>query len=179
MKQAILSFSKCKVLLAVLPEGATHPQQTHIYHGEDPIVFHVGEQTGSFYFDGFVDTLGKLSDLTEEQCAEIVDSWQRYFPTTHTVYCNYNYPVEYDAIKGKEQQWSHPFGKARESFLSKMEAEGYYTKAPEVKEEPSDFGPGWNMGYGGFPQRIVEEMDRLSARTFPPDQTYVFIIIKE
>lgn len=41
MKQAVLTFEKKRVLLAELPEGAYGVCQTHIYHGEDPITFHI------------------------------------------------------------------------------------------------------------------------------------------
>lgn len=165
MKQAILSFGKADVLLRV-PD----PDQAWVIENMHPNIMTSDGRDWEY--------LGKLSELTEEHFAEIVDCWQRYFPATHTVYCNYNYPVEYDAIKGKEQRWSHPFGKARESFVSKMEAEGYYTKNPYAETRLS-FSRCSAKDKRVFTDLVKQRRENAEARTFPPDQTYVFIILKK
>lgn len=148
MKQAILTFDKCQILLV---EG--DKELLKIISKSHLVTF--GETTGRY--------IGKLSELTEEVFAEIVDKF-------------FDGYIDYES---NDVSSMGPYIEAEGSFLSKLRAEGYYTEMPEIKEEPSDFGPGWNLGYGGFPQRIVEEIDAANARLFPPDKTYLFKIVKQ
>lgn len=167
MKQAILTFEKKSVLLVELPEDITN---IVVYdcplHNCHKIVFtskkqDPGQCGGDMVPLGhYVELIGKLSELTEEQFAEIVDKDRSGYK-------------DYD----EEGICSiYPFIGAKGSFLSKLRADGYITEMPEIKEDPSDFGPGWDLGYGGFPQRIVEEIDAANARLFSPDKTWVFAI---
>ncbi|MGN6417775.1 MAG: hypothetical protein ACTHMC_09805 [Pseudobacter sp.] len=174
MKQAILTFEKCRVLLVELPKGAYGVGQQHIYHGENPITYHMegeGDKNYGFYFPGFVHLIGKLSELTEEQAREIVDSWKRYFPETHSVYRNYEYPIEYDHVKGMEQRWSLPFGKSVESFLSKLRADGYHTENPAGTYE--ECCPSLDVNSHAYERSQFDLGDSL---TFSPDKTWVFTV---
>jgi hypothetical protein len=178
MKQAVLTFEKKRVLLVELPEGAYGVCQTHIYHGVDPITFHIegeGDKCYHFKVDGFVDVIGKLSELTEEQARDIVENWERHFPEQHTVYRNYEKPVEYDAIKrSSEQKWDEPFGKAVESFLSKIKAEGLFLINPFKKTKVTVKGSLKDKEQ--FSSMWKARREQAEARTFSPSRTWVFTI---
>ncbi len=178
MKQAILHFHSGDYLLTELPAGAYGVGQTHVFHGEDPITYHIegnGDKSFAFKFPGFVELIGKLSEVTEKQFQQIVDSWQRYFPEQHFVYRNYNLPVFRHHLKLMEQNWDEPFGKATESFYSKMEAEGLYTNNPHG-EKPADddysFFTDTNLS-------LKEAWELAERKTFHPDRSFLFRILNQ
>lgn len=160
MKQAILTFDKCQILVVELPEGAYGVGQQHIYHGEDPITYHIeghGDRNYGFKFPGFVELMGKLSELTEDQAIDFVD---KVMSGQH--YQNYSF-------KSGVDRWVKT---AKESFLSKLRADGYYTENPAGPiDECVISAPGsgpyeyemamWNMG---------------EEKTFQPSLTWVFTI---
>lgn len=171
MKQAILTFEKAKILVIELPEDL---DRFIMAYGNcigwlDKEGMCCTEQPLGEDSDESLELIGKLSELTEDQAREIVDSWQRYFPEQHTVYRNYEYPIEYDHIKGMEQRWSHPFGKSVESFLSKLRADGCQTENVPEPDKCGCYGPcGLKCDYADWQEA--------NDRTFYPDKTWVFTI---
>jgi len=173
LKQAILSFSKCKVLLVELPEGATVQDS-----GCGAVLYWNKEYTrekgdsAAFYPFGIgsgkrLHLLGKLSELTEEQFAGIVEIMDTILNEDDTESFFYR---DYRTEDPDLGQFS-----ARQSFLSKMQAEGYYTDNPAGSyEECVRSLPG-----GGCFAYEESQFSLGEARTFPPDQTYVFIIHKQ
>lgn len=169
MKQAILSFGKVDVLLVQLPEDVkdvvVHDCELH---NCSKIVFTSQQQDplrcgGDMVPIGhYVSLLGKLLELTEEQCKVIVDCYG--IGRFH----NYKTESQYDELLHTT---------ARESFFSKLKADGYFTINPYAKTK---------MSFSGFNAAEKEQVKELfkkrkesgDARTFPPDQTYVFIITK-
>src|SRR5574342_908450 len=153
MKQAILTFEKCKVVLIESDKGSKD-----VFRMKDP--------------PKRMKYIGKLSELTEEEAREIVDSWLRYFPEQHTVYRNYEKPTEYDAVKGSsEQKWDEPFGKAVESFLSKLRVEGCCMENPAGTYEEAC------RSYDANSHAYEKsQFDLGESLTFSPDKTWVFTI---
>lgn len=133
MKLIHLKNLKRECVLVELPEDdvAREPygfDQTHIYHGHAPIVYHLkrGDQddsTRAINLDmGYGwKLLGKFTDLKEEDFEGVVHTDEVYDPIRFPwgegiVYKNYN---------------SHTWGwSAKESFISAIEAEGWYTENP-------------------------------------------------
>lgn len=191
MKQAILTFETCQIMLVELQNdqkwfiGNNTLNQWFIRisdrHGAD--IERIPAQT----LLNRPKYLGNLSELTEEQARDIVDGWQRHFPEQHTVYRNYEKPTEYDAIKrSSEQKWGEPFGKAVESFLSKLKIEGYFTRNPYadmhgkrvVYESINECGCMVN-GEILSETELNQKFRATAKRTFKPSETYVFKIIKQ
>lgn len=149
MKQAILSFGKADVLLRV-------PDIHQAWVLENIRVSGITSDGRDWKF------LGKLSELTEEQFAEIVD-WVE--PSQY--YTDY-----------RKAGWQGDIS-AHESFLSKLEAEGYYTENPRLKPELVYHRPGEAQAAAIIAKAVLKSHEDAEARTFPPDQTYVFIILKQ
>lgn len=166
MKQAILSFGKAAVLLVCVPDKYRCAYKTLNENDNWIVVFKEDPDSDGLEIVNFhheePKLLGKLSELTEEQCKDIVDCYG--------IGCFHNYKTEsqYDELLHTT---------ARESFFSKLKADGYFTINPYAKTK---------MSFSGFNAAEKEQVKELfkkrkesgDARTFPPDQTYVFIITK-
>ncbi len=166
MKQAILSFGKADVLLVQLPENIVRvePSYCHAIITYDNTGYIETEYPLGDDSPHVIEPLGKLSTLTEEQFAEIVDkrgtAYERYMKANTLL-----------RIGG----YSSITPTAKKSFLSKMEAEGYFTVNPHGNKPADD-------DYSFFTDvniTLKEAWAICEARTFPPDQTYVFIILKQ
>jgi len=122
----------------------------------------VREQAVSSFVEGAAELIGKLSELTEEQFSEICDD--------NGAFC-------WDNYKGVPDN-RYTCHSARESFLSKLHAEGWYTK--NVKPDPNhpkywDRDPLLRCDL----VKDQNEYYRKQPRTFSPEQSFVFKILKQ
>lgn len=154
MKQAILHFHSGDYLLVELPKWVTEIT----YGGRTKV-----------HFDGvYVDKLiGKLSEVTEEQFARIVQVISNGRISGKPQYRKYN-----DKTLIPANMWVRS---ARDSFYSKMEAEGLYAENPRGSFEDAVTAP------TGCAARVPEEIawEDAEEKTFPPDRSFLFRILNQ
>lgn len=158
MKQAILTFKKAKIIIIELPDDL---DRFIMAYGNcigwlDKEGMCCTEQPLGEDSDESLELIGKLSELTEEQFAEIVDKDRSGYK-------------DYD----EEGICSiYPFIGAKGSFLSKLRADGYYTENPAG---PIDECVISAPGSGPYEYEMAM-WNRGEEKIFSPDKTWVFTI---
>ena len=141
MKQQIIELKK-KLLLVELPEGAINVKG----------------------FD--YKLIGKLTNITEEQFEEWSGSyeWEDAPEGSKYAYKDYKYGKETD------DYWDmYPFDTAKESFFSKLEAEGIYFENKMLE-------PGSAPIYT-HSEKYIEDYKEACRKVWSLDNCYVFEII--
>jgi len=170
MKQAILTFDKSEILLVELPEGAntvkvynpfgryfhiscylpSEPGFKKAFGSYFPFKFFGGRK--KYPYD--IKLIGKLSELTETTFMKLVDLDGRL----GWYYKNY--------------EGGTPYAIARQSFFSKLSADGYYTFHPDGE------GPDYT-GDANVDKALMEDWEMTQERVFRPERTFLFKILKQ
>jgi len=104
--------------------------------------------------------VGKSTELTEEQCAEIVSIGMDYYEPAYK-----NYVAEADSL------FKYPFDTAKESFASLMESIGCYAVNPYGEKEPEDISD-----LGAFTQMMRQKWVKWQEAQ---KQTGIWVILKK
>lgn len=145
MKQQILNLKK-KLLIVELETF-------------DPVKM-IHEKNVS-YFGQKMQLIGKLTDITEEQFKEWVESTVCYIGSSEHTECYYNYH------KGS------PFSTAKESFFSYLESQGFYFSNP-LGKKPDGTPILFSQRNGALE---LLEWQEAEEKVWSKDNCYIFEII--
>lgn len=186
MKQAIIELKK-KLLLVELPEQINGDDVSVIHNQDDYDQLEFQYPTHEFrglqcYDCGYLPKgnnykpIGKLTDITEEQFHKWSGSYEWEDAPEGSKYAY----KDYKDGKETDEYWDmYPFDTAKESFFSKLEAEGIYFENPLGEELMK-----WNK-YESIHKKIPhtpyslykKDWQEAQEKLWNRDNTYIFEIL--
>jgi hypothetical protein len=172
MKQQILNLKK-KLLMVELP-GQINGTDVSINHSQDDydqleFQYPTHEFRGLQCYDNIClpkennyKSIGKLTDITEEQCKEWVEVKRISFGK-----------IFYHDYQNKSE-WLYVKGTAKESFFSHLEKEGVYFSNPLDWEKKAYFLKGSENSWGHDDLKRWQEAEE---KVWDKNRTYIFDII--